>query len=228
MNKMKYLLLLAVCAMTTGFMTSCLNSNSDSFNNTFTEEELNAYLTKLQGTYSGKLMFYHRGKNQAGKDSMMLDSIEGMRWVIRKDSTITIDNFPDSIYNNAITRNDDFRKVLASAPERQLVCNFGPFKGLTQNNTVDYGFFVLPDGTTKDNAAFVKNQITDENGKQYDVEYGYVTFYNDNYYTYYQADGYLSSTYNISFMLILKDIKCPSTQFTTEVYPILFKGIKSY
>ncbi|MCH5312548.1 MAG: DUF4840 domain-containing protein [Prevotella sp.] len=236
MNKMKYLLLLAACVMTTGFMTSCLNSDGESFDNRFTEEELDAYLTRLQGTYNGKLMFYHRGLNAAGtKDSMMLDSIEGMRWVIRKDSTITIDNFPDSIYNNAIsmqttTGNVDFRNILSKAQDRRLVCNFGPFKGLTQSNTVDYGFFVLPDGTTKNNAVYTSSQIFDENGKQYDVEYGYVTYLNDGY-SYYQADGYLSSTGNISFMLILSDIKCeqvPQSNYRKEGYPILLKGMKLY
>lgn len=231
MNKMKYLLLLAVCVMTMGGMTSCLNSDGESFDNRFTEEELDAYLTRLQGSYNGKLMFYHRGKNKAGtRDSMMLDSIEGMRWVIRKDSTIIIEDFPDSIYNNAITGSGDFRKVLAQAQDRRLTCKFGPFKGLTQSNTVDYGFFVLPDGTTKNNAVYVKNQILDEEGKAYDIEYGYVTYLNDGY-SYYQADGYLSSTGNMSFMLIMSNIICErvgASNFRTEGYPILLKGMKLY
>ena len=230
MNKMKYLLLMAACVMATSFMTSCLNSDGESFDSRFTEEELNTYLTRLQGTYSGKLMFQYRGRNKADtSDSLMLDSIEGMRWVIRKDSTITIDNFPENIYNNAITGNSDFRNILSKAQERTLVCNFAPYKGLTQNNVIDYGFFVLPDGDNKNNkAVYTKSQIIDEEGKEYNVEYGYVTYYRDEYF-YYQADGYLSSTGNMSFMLIMTDIQCPGTQsFTTNIYPILLKGTKLY
>ena len=229
MNKMKHLLLSAICAIAMGSMTSCLGSDDDDFDSTFTAEELSTYLTRLSGTYSGKLMFYHRGLNKAGtRDSMMLDSIENVRWTVRRDSTITIDNFPDSIYNNAITGNADFRKILAAAPTKQLTCRFSPYKGRTQSNTVDYGFFVLPDGTVKNNAMYVKNQIEGEDGsKQYEVEYGYVTYYSDGYYSYYQANGYLSPTYNLDFMLIMSDIKCAGTSgFTTEGFPVLLKGLK--
>lgn len=229
MNKKKYLLSLVLCTMMTGFTTSCLGSDDESVDNSFTEEELSTYLTKLSGTYSGKLMFYHRGLNKAGqRDSMMLDSIENLRWTINRDSTIVIDNFPDSIYNNAITGNSDFRKILANAPERQLTCHYSPYKGRTQSNTVDYGFFVLPDGTVKNNAMYVKSLITEEGtDKQHEVEFGYVSYYNDGYYTYYQATGYLSSTYNINFMLIMSNIQCAGVpSFTTEGYPILLKGSK--
>ena len=228
MNNMKCLLLSALCTMATGVMTSCLSSDDDGFDSRFTEEELNTYLTSLKGTYGGKLMFYHRGQNKAGtKDSLMLDSIENVRWTITRDSTIVIDNFPDSIYNNAVTGNSDFRKVLANAPERQLKCTYSPYKGLTQSSTVAYGFWVLPEGTVKNNVMYTTTQITEEDGKQYDVEYGYVTYYTNNYYVY-QANGYLSPlTNNIDFMLIMTDIKCPGTQsFTTEAYPILLKGTK--
>lgn len=232
MNKMKYLLLLAVCAMATGFMTSCLSSDDSSFNSKFTEEELNKYLGRLEGTYRGKLMFYERGLDKNGKDSMMLDSIESMTWTVTRDSTITILSFPESIYNNAIkstgTQAADFRKVLENAPEKDLVCNYAPYKGLTQNNTVDYGFFVLPQGTATSSAVYTKTQITDNADKQYNIEYGYTTYVNDNY-LYYQADGYLAATGYMSFMLIMKDVKCTEVSgFTTEVYPILLKGSKLY
>ena len=235
MNKMKCLLLLALCAMATGSMTSCLNSDDDGFDSRFTEEELSTYLTRLSGIYVGKLMFYHNGQNKAGtRDSMMLDSIENVRWRIARDSTIVIDNFPDSIYNNAITGNSDFRKILVNAPEKMLKCKYTPYKGLTQNNTVAYGFWVLPDGTVKNNAngnaMYTTTQITEEDDKQYDVEYGYVTnapSYIEGFYSYYQATGYLSATNNINFLLIMADIKCPGTQsFTTETYLVLLKGRK--
>ena len=230
MNKMKYFLLLAVCTIAMGGMTSCLGSNDDeSFDSRLTEEELSAYLTKLSGQYSGKLMFYYRGLNKAGtRDSMMLDSIENIRWVISRDSTIVIDNFPERVYNNAITGNADFRKILENAPEKQLVCHYSPYKGLTPNKIVDYGFFSLPNGTLKNNAMYTKTQITGEDNKQYEVEYGYVTYFTDGYYAY-QANGYLSATYDIDFMLVMKDIQCPGVQgFTTEVFPILLKGAKIY
>lgn len=229
MNKMKYLLLLAVCVMATSFMTSCLSSDGESFDSRLTQEELSKYLTRLEGRYSGKLMFYHRGRNKAGtQDSMMLDSIENMRWTIKRDSTIIIEDFPDSIYNNAITGNSDFRKILTNAPERQeLKCYYSPFKFKT-GSTIDYAFFVLPDGTNKSSAVYTQSQIEDEDGKQYDVEYGYVTYCNDNYY-YYQADGYLSPTGSISMYLIMNDVKCQGMQgFQTKVYQVLLKGMKWY
>ena len=234
---MKYLLLLALCTMATGFMTSCLNSDDNGFDSKFTEEELSEYLTRLNGTYSGKLMFYHRGTNKAGtQDSMLLDSIEYVRWTIRRDSTIVIDDFPDSIYNNAITGNSDFRAVLAEAPARQLKCTYAPYKGLTQDNVVDYGFYVLPEGTVKNvessngsiggSAMYNETQITDGN-KTYNVEYGYVTYAIDGYYSY-QANGYLKKNNDLDFMLIMKDVKCQDTQsFTTTLYPILLKGTKT-
>ena len=231
MKKMKYLLLLAACTVATGSMTSCLNSDDNDFDSSFTEEELNTYLTKLSGTYLGKLMFYHRGQTKNGlRDSMMLDSIENVTWMIRRDSTIVIDNFPDSIYNNAVTGNSDFRKVLAGAPSQTITCRYSPYKGRTQSNTVDYGFIALPDGTVKNNAVYVENKFTDEdNTREYNVEYGYVTYYSNGYNTYYQSNGYLSSTYNIDFMLIMKDVQCAGVQsFTTEVYPILLKGVKMW
>ena len=226
---MKHLLLLAVCAMAMGGMTSCLGSDDDEgFDSRFTQEELNTYLAKLSGTYSGKLMFYYRGLNAEGtSDSLMLDSIENIKWTINRDSTIVIENFPDSIYNNAITGNSDFRKILANAPEKQLVCRYSPYKGLTQANTVDYGFFVLPDGTTKNNAVYTKTQIQGEDGKLYEVEYGYVTYFVSGYYAY-QANGYLSATGDLNFMILMKDIQCPGTQgFMTEGYPVLLKGTKT-
>lgn len=229
MNKMKYLLLLAVCAMATGFMTSCLGSDGESFDSRLTEEELSTYLRNLKGEYSGKLMFYHRGQNKAGtQDSMMLDSIKNMRWTINPDSTIIIKNFPDSIYNNAITRNADFRKVLAKAPKREnLKCYYSPFRFKTQNGTIDYAFYVLPDGTNKYNAVYTQSQITDDDNKQYDVEYGYVTYCYDERYIY-QADGYLSKTGDMSFYIVMNDIKCSGVVFDKTVYQILLKGEKLY
>lgn len=228
---MKYLLLFAVCAMATGFMTSCLGSDGESFDSRLTEEELSTYLRNLKGEYSGKLMFFHRGQNKAGtQDSMMLDSIKNMRWTINPDSTIIIKNFPDSIYNNAITRNADFRKVLAKAPKREnLKCYYSPFRFKTQNGTIDYAFYILPDGTQGTNAVYTQSQITDDdNDKQYNVEYGYTTYCNDGYY-YYQADGYQSKTGDINFYLIMRDIKCSGVSgFQTNVYQILLKGEKLY
>lgn len=231
MNKMKCFLLLAVCAVATGFMSSCLSSDDDGFDSTFTQEELSMYLNRLSGEYNGKLMFYHRGQNKAGtRDSTVLDSIENVRWTIGRDSTIIIENFPDSIYNNAITGNSDFRNVLANAQARQLKCNYAPYKARSQSGDAAYGFFVLPEGEIKNNACYTTNQITIEDDKQYDVEYGYVTnapSYIEGFYSYYQATGYLSATNNINFLLIMADIKCPGTQsFTTETYLVLLKGRK--
>ena len=226
---MKHVLLFAVCAIAMGGMTSCLGSDDDEgFDSRFTQEELNTYLTKLSGTYHGKLMFNYRGHTKGGlRDSLILDSIENISWTVNRDSTIVIENFPDSIYNNAITGNSDFRKILANAPERRLSCRYSPYKGLNQFNIVDYGFFVLPDGTTKNNAVYTKTQIPGEDGKQYEVEYGYVTYFINDYYAY-QANGYLSTTGNLNFMILMKDIQCPSTQsFTTEGYPVLLKGTKT-
>ena len=228
MKKMKSLLLLALCTMATGFMSSCLGSDDDGFDNRFTEEELSTYLNRLNGEYSGKVLFYYRGRNKVDtRDSMMLDSIENMRWTINRDSTIIIKNFPDNIYHNAITGNSDFRNVLASAPARELKCSYAPYKARTQSGAADYGFLVLPDGTVKDNARYTTNQIETADGKKYDVEYGYVTYHSDGYYSYYQANGYLTTTNAIDFMLIMTDIQCPGTQsFRTEAYPVLLKGRK--
>ena len=226
---MKCLLLLAACAVATGVMTSCLNSDDDEFDSKLTAEELSTYLTRLNGTYSGKLLYYRRGLDRNERDSMILDSVDHVSWAIRRDSTIIINDFPDSIYNNAITGNADLRKVLATAPSKTLTCTYTPYKGRTQDNTVDYGFYVIPKGTIKSNymssAMYTETQITDEDGKQYEVNYGYV-YIDEN--RYYQANGYLSSSNYMDFMLVMTDIKCPGEYFMTQVFPVLLKGQKMY
>lgn len=228
MNKMKYLLLLAICAIATGTMTSCLDSDDNSADYTFTQEELTTYLTRLSGTYQGKLMYYQRGRNKANtQDSLQLDSIENISWRINRDSTMTIVNFPDSIYNNAITGNSDFRKVLAQAPSKTMTCRYAPYKYRTMNNTIDYGFYTLPDGKAETTSIYTENKFTVD-GKEYNVNYGYGSsgYFANSYYT---SSGYQYSNGYIEIIYVINDIKCTDAQsFTTNTMPIALKGNKLY
>lgn len=225
MNKMKYLLLLAICAIATGTMTSCLDSEDDSSDYTFTPEELSAYLTRISGTYQGKLMYYrYCGQNKAGEDSLKLDSIENMSWRINRDSTIVIANFPDSIYHNSIRGNVDFRKVLSKAPSQKLECTYAPYKGKTQNGAIDYWFQTLPDGKTENNRRYVENKYSVD-GKEYSVNYGYVLQdYN------YASTGYMNNSGYMEILYIMNDIKCSEAESFTvpQSMYVLLKGNKLY
>lgn len=228
MNKMKYLLLLAICAIATGTMTSCLDSDDNSGDYTFTQEELNTYLTRLSGTYQGKLKYFrYCGRNKANtKDSLSLDSIMNIIWRVNRDSTITIANFPDSIYNNSIKGNADFRKILAKAPAQQtLKCLYSPYKGYN-GGTIDYGFYTLPAGKAENNHIYIENKYPVD-GKEYTIRYGYTM--QSSYFGRLLSSGYADKKGNMEILYIMDDVKClGESGFTMLPMRILLTGNKIY
>lgn len=231
MKKMKYLLLVAVCLIATNVMTSCLNDGDD-FDYSMTQEEVNAYLTRLSGTYTGKMYFVYRGRNKAGTaDSAIVDSIQNMTWRFNRDSTMTIANFPDSVYNNAIKGNNDVRKILKQASKRQLNCYYAPYKGKDMTGAADYGFYIIAKSDTEgsnNNYVYTKSEITAD-GKSYTAKYGYTSYIADGY-TRIDATGYQSKDgKNIEFSLLVGKVECNNVEsFTSEGYRVRFVGEKLY
>lgn len=228
---MKNLLLLVMCLIATSAVTSCLDSDGDDFNYKMTPEEESAYLTRLSGTYSGKLLFMRRGRNKAGtQDSMIRDSIKNMSWSIHRDSTITIANFPDSIFNNMVTGNNDVRKILKQAPNRTLSCYYAPYKGKDQTGAADYGFSVIakPDSKeTGDTYAYTQSKFTVD-GTEYTARYGFASYIQDGYYRT-EALGYLSKSGDLDFYLLVGKVECNNVQsFTSNSYAIMFSGHRMY
>lgn len=233
MNKMKNLLLAAICLIATSTVTSCLDSDGDSKDYTMTPEETATYLTRLSGTYTGKMLFHYRGrKKYVQQDSMMRDSIMNMTWRINRDSTITIANFPDSIFNNAITGNNDLRNILKKAPTRPtLNCIFAPYKFYNNAGTADYAFQILPKAEVDEKNtqyAYTQSQFSVDN-KDYTAKYGYALNLYDGYYQY-QSYGYQTKNGEIEIVLCVGDVKCTNTSggHTTVPYQVLFSGIKMY
>lgn len=226
MNKMKNLLLVAMCLIATSAVTSCLNSDDDSLDPRLTAEEETAYLYRLSGTYTGKMFYTHNGRTKDGtKDSTYRDSIKNICWVINSDSTIIIKDFPDSIYNNAIRNNADLRKIMEKAPKRDLKCTFAPYR-YNSNGVIDYAFQLLPktESTESSQYAYTKNEFMVDDTK-YTMQYGYAIYYGGV-----SSMGYQPKTgYTIEFQLLLADIKCtPSQQLTIAPDWIYFKGSKGF
>lgn len=233
MNKMKNLLLVAMCMIATSAVTSCLDSDGDSKDYTMTAEEETAYLTRLSGTYSGKMLFYHRGRNKAGtQDSMIRDSVMNMTWRINRDSTASVINFPDSIFNNAVKGNTDVRKILKKAPIRPtLSLIFAPYKYYDRTGAADYGFYILPKADVDEKNtqyAYTQSKFTVDN-KDYTAKYGYASYLSDGYYRY-EAVGYQSKNGAIEFQLLVGKVECNNVEsFTNDpVYLVYFTGNKLY
>lgn len=233
MNKMKNLLLAAMCLIATSAVTSCLDNDGDSKDYTMTPEETAAYLTRLSGTYTGKMLFRHRGRTKDNKqDSLILDSIMNMAWRINRDSTMAIANFPDSIFNNAVTGNNDMRNILKQAPNRPtLNCRFAPYKFYNNSGAADYAFQFLPNSEVDEkNTQYVYTQSKfTVDGKDYTAQYGYALNLYDSYYQY-TSYGYQAKNGEIEFMLLVGDVKCTNTSggHTTVPYQVLFSGVKLY
>lgn len=231
MKKMKTLLLVAICLVATNMMTSCLNDSGDDFDYKMTPEEETAYLTRLSGTYTGKMYFAYRGRNKAGTaDSAIVDSIQGMMWRFNRDSTMTISNFPDSVFNNTIRGNNDVRKILKQAPNRPVqTCYFAPYKGKDMNGLADYGFYIIakPDVDDKGTYAYTQS-IFSVDGKEYTAKYGYTSYIADGY-SRIDAAGYQSKDGKIEFSLLVGKVECNNVEsFTSEAYSLRFVGEKMY
>lgn len=230
MKKMKTLLLAAICLVATNVMTSCLNDSGDDFDYTMTPEEETAYLTRLSGNYTGKMYFAYRGRNKAGTaDSAIVDSIP-MAWRFNRDSTMTIANFPDSVYNNMVKGNTDVRKILKHAPNRQLTCYYAPYKGKGLDGAADYGFYIIAKRDVDDsntNYAYTQS-VFSVDGKEYTAKYGYVSYLIDGY-ARIEAAGYQSRDGKIEFSLLIGKLECNNVEsFTSEAYRVRFVGEKLY
>ena len=227
MKTIKNLMLAAICLIATNAMTSCLNSDDDSIDPTLTEEEQTAYLTRLCGTYTGEMTYTCTIPAEDGKQlKTFRNTIKDMVWRVNSDKTITVTNFPDSIYNNAIRGNANLEKIMENAPEKDLKCEFAPYKYKNDKGTIDYAFQLLPktESTESSQYAYTKNEFMVDDAK-YTMQFGYALYYGGA-----SSMGYQSKTdYTMEFQLVLADIKCtPVQQFQTVPDLIYFKGSKGF
>lgn len=224
MKTIKNLMLAAICLIATSAMTSCLNSDDDSIDPTLTEEEQTAYLTRLCGTYTGEMTYTCTDPTELGKEvKTYSNTIKNMRWVVNSDKTITIYDFPDSIYNNSIIYNEELRhKVKDNAPAKDLKCEYATYR-YNDNGTIKYAFQLLPKKEVENpQFAYTKSAFTVD-GTDYAMQFGYVLYYGNA-----QSFGLIEQkTGELQFQLILADIQCtpkPEKQFKTMPNGIVFKG----
>lgn len=230
MNKMKYLLLIVICTIVAGTVTSCLSNDDNNYvDNRMTQEEWNIYKMRIVGQYYGKLKYIRQCRTYDNKkDSTKVDSIQQIHWSVNADSTITITNFPDSIYNQSITGNSDFQKVLAKAPTQPLKCLYLPYKGTTATGTTDYGFYIVADGKWENPYYYVERKFSVDE-KTYTVNYGYVESAYDASGYICTSTGYVDKNGNANIMLMMKHIKCNDVpSFTSNLSLIKLEGQKIY
>ena len=129
-NKM-YLWLLGCLAVIGLTFTAC--SPGDDNGNRLTPEQQQQAYQQVKGTYAGKV-YYQRWST---KDNKYVSDSTDVNWEILTDSTLTIKDFPMSLFADYVNDNT-LKEALKTAPKQDINCFTGYY------NLAPVGFLLNP------------------------------------------------------------------------------------
>lgn len=153
--KIMSLLFIVFSAMT---LTSCLDDDDD--NNGLSQQEVMTCFNATRGTHTGSLVYQKRGEK--GIITTQTDTISGTSWNIATDSTMTINNVPDSALATAIADTTIMKAVKDLNGTQNINCYIGyvranPVQWLINPITVTYNNLHYNGGTHKVQLIFAIN-----------------------------------------------------------------------
>ncbi len=91
------------------FTTSCFkDSDADNSYDKLNDEEVAAYLKKMQGSYTGKCYYAYIGKNENGVLVSKMDSIVDVQWTLKENGELTFSRLPVSLFANSLRAESQF------------------------------------------------------------------------------------------------------------------------